>query len=97
MVLSKLTYGLLVYGACNAELNVIQSFLNRCYKRNYTSKLFNIHELLEQFDKRLFHKIRVNVSHPLHPLLPKVKESSLRLRQRTSQLPKVNTERFKNS
>ena len=37
VVLSKLTDGLPVYGACNAELNVIRSFLNRCFRRNYTS------------------------------------------------------------
>ena len=76
VVLSKLTYALPVYGACNAELNVIQSFLNRCFRRHYTSKLFNIHELLEQFDKRLFHKIRVNACHPLHSLY-KVNNNSL--------------------
>jgi hypothetical protein len=64
VVLSKLTYALPVHGARNAELNVKQSFLNRCFRRHYTSKLFNIHELLKQFDKRLFHKIRVNACHP---------------------------------
>ena len=57
----------------------------------------HIYELLEQFDKRLFNKARANVCHSLYPLLPGVKDSSLRLWQRTSQLPKINTERFKNS
>ena len=97
VILSKLTYGLSVYGACNAELNVVQSFLNRCFRRHYSSKLFDIYQLLEQSDKSLFLKARANVCHPLHSLLPKVKDSSLCLRQRTSQLPKINTERFKNS
>ena len=90
VILSKLTYGLSVYGACNAELNVVQSFLN-------SSKLFDIYQLLEQSDKSFFFKARANVCHPLHSLLPKVKDSSLRLRQRASQLPKINTERFKNN
>ena len=36
VILSKLTYGLSVYGACNAELSVVQSFLNRCFRRHYT-------------------------------------------------------------
>ena len=92
VILSKLTYGLSVYGACNAELNVVQSFLNRCFRRHYSSKLFDIYQLLEQSVKSLFFK-----EQELHSLLPKVKDSSLRLQQRTSQLPKINTERFKNS
>ena len=76
----------------------MQSFLNRCFRRHYTSKLFdNIYQLLEKSDKGLFFKARANICHPLHSLLPKVKDSSLRFRQRTSQLPKINTERFKNS
>ena len=37
------------------------------------------------------------VNHPLYALLPKVKESSSkRLRSQASQLPRINTERFKN-
>ena len=34
---------------------------------------------------------------PLHPSVPKTKESSARLRVPSSQLPRVNTQRFKNS
>ena len=33
--------------------------------------------------------------HPLYPSLPKIKESSVRFRVPSSQLPKVNTQRFK--
>ena len=32
VILSKLTCGLSVYGACNSELNVVQSFLNHVLK-----------------------------------------------------------------
>ena len=66
----------------------------RCTRRHYTSELFNIQELLEKYDRRLFLKIKRNSCHPLYF---KVKESLLRLRCKTSQLPKINTERFKNS
>ena len=34
IVLAKLTYGLPVYGASEADLNVIQFFLKRCFKRD---------------------------------------------------------------
>ena len=37
------------------------------------------------------------VLHPLRGLLPKKKASTYNLRNRTSQYPKVNTDRFKNS
>ena len=65
-------------------------------KRRYTSELINIYDLLEKCDRRLFTKIKNNVNHPLYALLPKVKESSKKLRSQTSQLPRINTERFKN-
>ena len=64
--------------------------------RRYTSELINIYDLLEKCDRRLFTKIKNNVNHPLYALLPKVKESSKKLRSQTSQLPRINTESFKN-
>jgi len=97
IVLTKITYALPVYGASQADLNTIQCFLKRCYKRRYTSELINIYDLLEKCDRRLFTKIKSNVDHPLYALLPEVKESSKRLRSQASQLPRINTERFKNS
>ena len=72
-------------------------FLKRCNKRRYTFDLINIYDLLENCDRTLFTKIESNVDHPLYTLLPKVKESSKRLRSQASQLPRINTERFKNS
>ena len=32
IVLPNITYGLSVYGASDAEINVLQQFLDRCYK-----------------------------------------------------------------
>ena len=69
VILSKLTYGLSVYGACNAELNVVQSFLNRCFRRHYSSKLFDIYKLLEQSVKSLFFKELMSVIHYIHSYL----------------------------
>ena len=45
VVLSKLVYGLSVYGASIADLNIIQCFLDRCTTRHYASELFNIQGL----------------------------------------------------
>ena len=97
IVLPKIMYGLPVYAAYQAILNTAQCFLERCFKRRYSSKLYNINKLLEKCDRKLFNKISSDSSHPLYPMLPQAKASSLRLRRSTSQLPKRNTERFKSS
>ena len=34
LVLPNITYGLSIYGASESDLNVVQRFLDRCYKRN---------------------------------------------------------------
>ena len=90
IVQPKITYALPAYGASQVDLNTIQCFLKRCNKRRYT------YDFLEKFDRRLFTKVKNNVNHPLYALLPKVKDSSKKLRSQTSQLPRINTERFKN-
>ena len=94
IVLPKITYALPGNGDSQVDLNTMQCFLKRCNKRRYTSELINIYDLLEKCDRRLFTKIKNNVNHPLYALLPKVKESSKKLRSQTSQLPRINTERF---
>ena len=38
------------------DLNNIQNFLDRCYKRRYISRKLNIRELLERSDCRVFRK-----------------------------------------
>ena len=96
IVLLKITYAFPVYGASQVDLNTIQCFFKKGNKRRHTSELINIYDLLEKCDHRLFTKIKNNVNHPLYALLPKVKESSKRLRSQTRQLPGINTERCKN-
>ena len=96
IVLPKITDALPVYGASQVDLNTIQCFLKRCNKRCYTSELINIYDLLEKCDRRLLTRIKNNVNHTLYALLRKVKESSKRLRFQASQLPRINTEHFKN-
>ena len=54
LVLPILTYSIAVYGASHLDLNVIQRFLDRCHKRNFTSQTVGIFNLLEQQDKSAF-------------------------------------------
>jgi hypothetical protein len=97
LVISKIFYGLSVYGSSTPDLYTVQCFLTRCFKRNYSSKHYDIYKLLERSDRNIWKKIKNNDNHPLKHMLPIVKDSSRRLRNKSSLWPKCNTERFKNS
>ena len=81
--LPKLTHGL--------------PFLQRCFKRKYISYQIDMYDVLEEVDRSLFKKISSMPGHPLYPSVAKTKKRSARLRVPSSQLPRVNTQRFKNS
>ena len=53
LVLPNFTYGLSVNGAVDADLIVIQNFLDRSFKRKYISKRMDIRDLLEKADRKL--------------------------------------------
>ena len=91
----KISYCLPVYAASVPELNTVQQFLRRCHKRRFVSYAIDKYNLLEKTDRSISKKISRLPTHPLYNLLPRVKESSKRLRTQTSLLPCVNTERFK--
>ena len=75
IVLPSITYGLPVYGDSEAELTVMHCFLDRCYKRKYTSKSF-IKHLLEKQDRKVFSKVSGIDRHALRGLLHKKKVST---------------------
>ena len=92
-----LLYGLPVYAASVSDLNAVQSFLTRCYKRRYTSAGYEFSAFREiKFERRLFNRFK-HSDHPLYSVLPRYKESSLHLSNSTSVRPHINTERFKSS
>ena len=97
LVLPILTYGLSVYGASDSDLTVVQTFLDRCFKRYYTSHYINIRELLEVRDKKLYNKCISDIGHPLNKILPKKKTTYYHLRKQSSIHPKIKTNRFKNT
>ena len=97
VILPKITYGLPIYGASPPELTVVQNFLRRCFKRKYISYLIDMQGLVDKTDYAIFKKVSNKPSHPLFQYLPKTKQSSYYLRNKSSLLPRVNTERFKNS
>jgi len=60
---------------------------------NVTLKRGNVNITIR---RRLYTKISRDKHHPLYSILPTVKDSSHMFRRKTSQLPSVTTERFKN-
>ena len=81
LVLPNFTYGLPVYGAVDSDLTVIhvQNFVDRCFKRKYTSKRTDIRELLEKADKKLFKVRSVDPDCPLSNIIQKKKETNYRI------------------
>ena len=52
------------------ELTTVQCFLDRCYKRRYTSSPISILEWLEKSDKCIFKKLCERECHTLFHLFP---------------------------
>ena len=96
LVLPNFTYGLPVYGAVDSDLTVIQNFLDRCFKRKYTSKRMDIREPLEKADKKLFKVRSVDPDCLLSNIIPKKKETNYLLRKKSAHRPDIKTDRFKN-
>ena len=82
LVLPNFTYGLPVYGTVDSDLTVIQDFLDRCFKRKYTSKRMDIQELLEKADKKLFKVRSVDPDSQLSNIIQKKKETNYLLRKK---------------
>ena len=85
-------YGLSVYGASSADLNNVQHFLDRGYKRRYILRKLNIRDLLERSDCRTFGKA---TNSPLVKILPKRNFTNYALRKPCFYHPIMATERFK--
>ena len=95
--LPNINYALSVYAASESDLTPEQCFLDRCFKRKYTSKRVSVYDLLERQDRKIFRKVSNSKRHPLISIMLRVKSSSYNLRKETCFKPKINTMRFKNS
>ena len=59
----------------------MQWFLDRCYKRRYTSSRISIMEWLEKSDKSIFKKLCEIECHPLFQSLPRTNPATRKLRK----------------
>ena len=57
------------------DLTPVQCFLDRYFKRKYTSKRVSVYDLLERQDRKNFRKVSNSKGHPLISIIPRVKSS----------------------
>ena len=86
-----------MYGASESELIIAQQFLDRCFKRRYTSKKLEIGELLKVQDNRTCRKVSSIPNHPPRVNFPETKTTRYNLRNKFPAMPTINTDRFKNT
>ena len=95
LIITTIKYGLSVYGCSQPELNTIQRFLDRCYKRKYMTEPVSIHAMLERKDKNILETSKTKGSF-LNKFLSRKKGMKYTLRTE-SNYPILNTDRFKTS
>ena len=83
IVLPNINYALSVYAASESDLTPVQCFLDRCFKRKYTSKPVSVYDFLERQDRKIFRKVSNAKGHPLLSIMPRDKPSSYNLRKET--------------
>jgi len=69
VILSRIRYGISVYGGDLGALKKVDAFLEKCYNKHYSSKRIFAQDLLQEEDKRLLQNIITNRCHPLRPYI----------------------------
>lgn len=69
LIISRIRYGLSVYGSDASSLRKIDRFLRRCFEKNLCKSRILISDLLQSEDLRNARNILANPHHPLHQYL----------------------------
>ena len=65
VVLTRIRYGISVYGCDLKALKKVDDFLRKCFEKRFSAKLVRVAEILEAEDRRLLDNILANDRHPL--------------------------------
>ena len=92
-------YGIELWGYAYYDkyLSQIDSFFGRTYKYGYTCKRISIKEVINIRDRKLWDKKTTNPQNALYDLLPQEWEGLKKPKGHKYILPRVRTQRFKNS
>jgi len=94
LIISRVRYGLSVYGSDSISLRKIDRFLERCYEKNFCKSPFNISTLRQEEDLRNLRRIKSHVNHPLNDYLTSFKKDRTTRHGFTSTRPYVRTKAF---
>ena len=94
LIISRVRYGLSVYGSDSTSLRKIDRFLERCYEKNFCKSRFYIFNLLQEEDLRNLRRIQSDSNHPLHNYLSSFKKDRTTRHGFTSTRPYVRTKAF---
>ena len=97
IVVSRIRYGISVYGSDAGALKKIDAFLERCYAKGYCAERIFVEELLKTEDQRLLKNILCNVKHPLRDYLLSRKKDRTTRHGFWGTKPKTRTKIFSNS
>ena len=96
IMISKVRYGLSIYGSDRYSLQKINKFLNRCYEKRFCKIRYDVFELLHQEDQRNLKKILENANHPLYLYLTSQRKIRTTRHNFQSSKPYVRTKAFLN-
>lgn len=91
LILSRIRYGLSVYGIDQKALIKIDRFLDSCFRHGFCSSRHNIDFLLQEEDKRILQNILKNPQHPLHHQFTPLYTTTCTRNKQSRQKPKTNT------
>ena len=98
IIISKIRYGISVYGSDMNSLKRIDHFLERCNRKGWTSKNYSTQAILEEEDARALQRILKCPTHPLHTYFMHSKKPTHNTRHNFSIIkPKTRTMIFANS
>ena len=69
VILSRIRYGISVYGCDRRALQKVNKFLHKCHSKNFISKPIDVYDILKAEDQRLMTNILCSPQHPLRPVL----------------------------
>ena len=84
LILNKITYAVPSYSGYLLEQQIVklQAMLNKAKKWGFVSVLYNLREILENQDYRLFNQMVTNPQHCLNSILPPVRSCVFGTRDR---------------
>lgn len=97
LVVSRIRYGLSVYGSDESTLRKVDNFLERCFEKRISKKRIFVYDLLKEEDHRNLMNILKNKKHPLHQYITSHKKHRTTRHGFQTTRPHVNTDAFRKS